>query len=571
MKQFKQRLARRLAAAAGGPLDPETALALLETPPTPALGDLAFPCFALAKARRQNPGRIAAELAGRLAEEPDEWFKRVEAKGPYLNVFCSETALARETLTEILRQGDRFGHSDQGRGQTVIIDYSSPNIAKPFHIGHLRSTVIGAALYRIYGALGWQPIGINHLGDWGTQFGMVMAAYAERPEEAELARHPIRYALKLYTEFNRRAESDERAREQARQWFYRLESGEAEATAVWRKFRELSLAEFQRIYQRLGIRFDYYTGESFYNDRMEAALERVRAAGLLERGEDGVELVRLEEDKLPPLLLRKSDGATLYATRDLAAALYRWETFHPAKMLYVVGTPQALHFQQLIGVLKKMGCEWAERLVHVKFGHVQGMSTRRGEVVFLEEVLDEAAARAREKIAENVQAGKLEPASATAELAEAIGLGALIVQDLKHRREREVVFDWDQALNFDGETGPYLQYTYARICGILRKSGRAAPRQADWSLLAEPETRELVKALARFPETLVRAGEDNEPSVLTDGLFELTKQFNMFYNTQRVLGSGGAVEEARLLLVDAVRQVLKNGLELLGIKPLERM
>jgi arginyl-tRNA synthetase len=435
----------------------------------------------------------------------------------------------------------------------------------------LRSTVIGAALCRIYAALGYKPIGINHLGDWGTQFGMVMAAYSEKPDEKELHEHPIRFALKLYTEYYARAETDPASRDQAREWFRRLEAGDREAKALWSQFRELSLAEFRRIYQRLGISFDYYMGESFYNDKMDEVIKRVKKAHLLEKGDDGAQLVRLDDEKMPPLLLRKSDGATLYATRDLAAAIYRHETFHPAKILYVVGTPQELHFRQLVRVLEKMGLDWATCLTHVKFGHVQGMSTRHGTAVFLEDVLDEAAGRAGEKVAENVKAGKLDPAVATAELAEAIGIGALIAGDLKHHRERDVTFDWEQALSFDGETGPYLQYTHARICGILRKSGRPAPESADWNLLAEPETRELIKALARFPEAVEKAGSENEPSLITNCLFDLTQVFNVFYNTHRVIGSGGALEDARLRLVDSTRQALRNGLTLLGIKPLEQM
>ena len=571
MRKFKQEIAQRVVEATGGQIEAADVLALLEAPPKPEMGDLAFPCFALANKLKQKPAKIAADLAGKLAAGRGDPFKQIAAKGPYLNFFLAEPALARETLSDIHDLADRYCCSEMGRGQTVVIDYSSPNIAKPFHIGHLRSTVIGAALCRIYAALGYKTIGINHLGDWGTQFGMVMAAYSEHPDEQALLNHPIRYSLKLYTEYYARAETDPAALNQAREWFKRLEKGDQEARALWSKFRELSLAEFQRIYQRLGIRFDHYMGESFYNDKMDEVIQRVKKAHLLERGDDGAQLVRLDEEKMPPLLLRKSDGATLYATRDLAAAIYRWENFHPAKILYVVGTPQELHFRQLVRVLQKMGCEWAEVIEHVKFGHVQGMSTRHGTAVFLEEVLDEATARARDKIAENVKAGKLDPALATAELAEAIGIGALIAVDLKNHRERDVVFDWDQALNFDGETGPYLQYTHARIRGILRKSGRPVPESADWNLLAEPETRELLKALARYPEAVEKAGHDNEPSLIANCLFDLTKVFNVFYNTHRVIGSGGAVEDARLLLVDSVRQVLKNGLSLLGIKPLEQM
>ncbi len=551
-------------------LSAEKVASLLEVPPHPELGDFAFPCFLLARGEKKDPAQIAARLTREL-ELKGTGFRALEARGGYLNFFLDELALADEVVSGIKRERDNYGTSTQGAGQAVVIDYSSPNIAKPFHIGHLRSTVIGAALVRIYRALGYRPIGINHLGDWGTQFGMILAAYKANPDEDMLLHDPIRYLLDLYTGYQSRAESDESAREDARQWFKRLEDGDTEAVGLWQRFRELSLDEFKRVYERFGIRFDYYTGESFYNDRMDDVIERVRDAGLLEVGEDGAEMVRLDEGGMPPCLLRKSDGATLYATRDLAGAIYRAENFHPAKILYVVGTPQELHFRQVFQVLKLLGYDWADGLTHVKFGHVRGMSTRRGEVVFLEDVLDEARARAREKIEDNIAAGKLDAGLDNEELAEAIGIGALIASDLKRVRERDVVFDWDQVLNFEGETGPYLQYTHARICGILRKSNAGVKDNVDVSLLAEPEEAALVKHLARYPEVVEQAGADNEPSLITGYLFEISKAFNIFYIRHRVIGSEEKLKEVRLALVDAVRQVLRNGLLLLGIRPLERM
>jgi arginyl-tRNA synthetase len=569
MKKFQEIIAALAAAAAGG--DPAENHALISAPPRPEMGDYTLPCFSLSKKLRKDPKKIAAELASKvkLAGTP---FASVEAAGPYVNFRLDDVELAREALTSIHEEGGRFGGSDAGQGRTVLIDYSSPNIAKPFHIGHLRSTVIGAALYRIYGALGYKPVGINHLGDWGTQFGMVMAAFQEHGDAAALAADPIGYSLKLYVEFNQRCEKDEAARELAKQWFKRLEDGDPAARELWEKFRGLSLGKFEKIYRRLGVGFDHYTGESFYNDQMEAALLRVREAGVLARSDDGAEMIRLEEFGMPPFILKKSDGATLYATREIAAVLYRFETFRPEKILYVVGTPQELHFRQLRQSLVLMDRrDLAERIVHVKFGHVQGMSTRRGEVVLLEDVLEEARQKARDKVEENVAAGKLDPADDRAALSEAVGIGALIANDLKHRRERDIVFDWDQAMQFDGETGPYLQYAYARIMGIMRKAGGAATASVDFALLSEPETRALIRALADFPETVEKAAADNEPSYITTCLFELTKAFNVFYISHRVLGAGAGKEAARLSLVAACGQVIRNGLGLLGIPVLERM
>ncbi len=568
MKRFEHIVAEVVAACSS--LSKEELQNHISTPPKAEMGDYALPCFPLAKKLKKDPKSIATELADMisLAGTP---FSQTEAAGPYLNFRLSDTELAKSVLTAIYHEADNFGFSETGDNQTVVIDYSSPNIAKPFHIGHLRSTVIGAALYRIYGALGFQPVGINHLGDWGTQFGMVMAAFKEFGDEAELVRRPIAYSLELYVEYNRRCEEDPPAREKARQWFLRLEEGDAEAMELWRKFRDLSLEKFEKIYERLGVHFDYYTGESFYNDKWEDALRRVERSGVLSTGEDGARMVRLDDDGMPPFILVKSDGATLYATREIAAALYRYETYSPHLMLYVVGTPQELHFKQLQKSLLLMGFEWAERIVHVKFGHVHGMSTRRGEVVLLEDVLDEAARKAREKIEDNVQAGKLDAAVDRNDLAEAVGIGSIIAHDLKHRRERDISFDWDQVLQFDGETGPYLQYSYARIQGILRKAGAEPAVDADFSCLAEPETRAVLRKLADFPRTIESAAAENEPSFIATYLFELTRALNIFYNHHRVVGSGEPLESARLLLVACTGQVISIALELLGIPVLERM
>jgi len=541
---------------------------ILEVPPKPKLGDLSFPCFELARIEKKNPAAIASVLAAEL-DFSKTIFERAEAKGPYLNFFFKLDLFAQKVLQEIFKKGNGFGSSEEGRGQKILIDYSSPNIAKPFHIGHLRSTIIGASLSRIFKSLGYEVIGINHIGDWGTQFGMVLAGWKESSSEAELKQNPVAYLLKLYVDYNQRAESEESAREAARVWFKKLEDGDKEARGLWERFRDLSLEDFKRVYSRLGIEFDYYWGESFYNDKMEPALERLKKKGLLEKGENRAEVVKLGDD-VPPALVRKSDGATLYITRDLAAAIYRFDKFKPEEILYVVGRPQELHFRQLFLVLQKMGCEWAGRLKHIKFGHIQGLSTRKGEIIFLEDVLDEARDRAREKIEDNIKAGKLSSEVDREEIAELVGIAAIIVNDFRNHRERDITFDWDQALNFDGETGPYLQYTHARICGILRKAKKRPAAEVDFNLLKEFEARELIKKLALFPEMVRAAKAQYEPFVICSYLFELTGLFNQFYNRCRVLDSG-ETEAPRLLLVDCVRQVIARGLKLLGAAALEKM
>jgi len=568
MERFEQTLAKMIASAAGG--DESDYLDLITAPPRPEMGDYSLPCFPLADKLKKDPKKIAQELAGKVSLEGAP-FSAIEAAGPYINFRLDDAAMAERVLSSVFHEGERFGTLEH-TGGAVVIDYSSPNIAKPFHIGHLRSTVIGAALYRLCKAAGKSPVGINHLGDWGTQFGMVMAAYAEKGDREELERRPIAYSLELYVEYNRKAEADPGARERAKDWFRRLEEGDPRAVELWERFRDLSLEKFKRIYKRLGVEFDHYTGESFYNHMMDEAVKKVEDAGILETGDDGARMVRLGDDGMPPFLLRKSDGATLYAAREIAAAIYRFERYSPELMLYVVGAPQELHFRQLVRVLEKMGHPAAGRVVHVKFGHVQGMSTRRGDVVMLEDVLDEAAGKARGKVEENVAAGKLDPGVDRDELSEAVGIGALIANDLKYRREKDISFDWDQVLNFDGETGPYLQYSYARIMGIMRKAGADPVLDAvNFALLDEPETRALVRKLADWPAVVEKAFAEYEPSLVTTYLFELTRAFNVFYNRHRVLGSGIEKEPARLLLAHCTGRVIKNGLEILGIPVLEKM
>jgi len=547
-------------------LDKEQILSELETPPAPELGDFAFPCFGLAKAFRAAPAKIAAGLAEKIL--PGQYFSRVEAHGPYLNFFCNRQLLAAETLTGIFDRKERYGCQDQGLGRTVVIDFSAPNIAKPFGIGHLRSTVIGQALYRIYQALGFRCVGINHLGDWGTQFGKLIVAYLRWGVARQLEKSPIEHLYELYVRFHREAENEPALEEEARSWFLKLESGQEEARKLWLLFRSLSLEEFKRVYALLGVSFDYYQGESFYNEMLDETVRQVEEKGLATMSE-GALIVSLDEEGLPPCLLRKQDGATLYATRDLCAAIYRHRKFNFDRMLYVVGADQALHFQQLFAVLKKMGVQWADQCFHIPFGLIRfkdgKMSTRQGTLVFLEDVL----ARATE-LAVSIIAEKNPQLPDRQKVAAQVGIGAVIFADLGNDRIKDIEFDWEKVLDFSGETGPYIQYAHARICSILRKA-------ADWdgsydaALLTAPEEQQLVNMLARFGLAIERAAETYKPSVVARYLIELAKDFNKFYHQCPVLTAAGARRASRLALVAATRQVLQNGLSLLGIAAPEEM
>ncbi|RMF83772.1 MAG: arginine--tRNA ligase, partial [Nitrospinota bacterium] len=427
------------------PLSAEEIERTLELPPDPQMGDYGFPCFSLARHWKKAPAQIAAELAQRL--QPTPLIPTIRPLGPYLNFFLHRPTVIQEVLEEISAQGAAYGQSKEGEGKTVIVEFSSPNIAKPFGVGHLRSTVIGHALHHIYQALGYQTIRINHLGDWGTQFGKLIVAYKTWGKEEVLQANPIRVLYDLYVRFHEEAEQNPALEDEARTWFKRLEDGDPEARRIWQWFNELSLKEFQRIYDRLGISFDYYTGESFYNTMLEDLVRRIQEAGLA-RYSEGALIVDLTPYNMPPLLLKKRDEATLYATRDLAAAEYRYRTFHFDKMLYVVGADQKLHFQQFFKVLELMGYDWVKRCVHVDFGLVkfndEKMGTRRGNIIFLEEVLDKAVALAQSIIEE-----KNPHLEKKREVAEQVGIGAVIFADLSSRRTKDVQFQWERVLNFD--------------------------------------------------------------------------------------------------------------------------
>jgi arginyl-tRNA synthetase len=539
----------------------------IEIPPSIQLGDYAFPCFPLAKVLRKAPQAIAADLA--VAFQPTRLLREARATGPYVNFFVDRVAYNRMGLDAILEQGAAYGTSTEGADKTVVIDYSSPNIAKPFGVGHLRSTVIGNALYQIYTHLGYQVVRVNHLGDWGTQFGKLIVAFKLWGNEADLETHAIQTLYELYVRFHTEVESQPALEEEARGWFKRLEDGDPEARAIWQRFRDLSLQEFARIYKRLGIGFDSLAGESFYEPRLEATIERIRQAGLTTVSDQAL-IVDLQPYNMPPCLLRKKDEATLYATRDLAAAIYRYETYAFTKMLYVVGADQRLHFQQIFKVLELMGFAWAQDCVHVDFGLIKfndtKMGTRRGNIIFLEDVLDRAV-----ELAEQIVHEKNPDLPDKQAVAEAVGLGAVIFADLSTRRVKDVNFEWEKVLTFEGETGPYVQYTHARACSILRKADQAVELDADCSPLTQDEEFDLVRLLGNYPTVLHRAAESYEPFFVTDYLLTLSERFNKYYHNSRILTDDPQVRAARLLLVKAAQTVIQSGLQLLGMKAPEEM
>ena len=561
MSRFLETIVGSLVGPTG--LSPDEIRGLMESPRDSRFGEYAFPCFTLAKSLRKAPGGIAKELEEKVGGFEDF---AATAVGPYLNFRIPQRRLAEEILPEILREGEGYGRSAEGEGKTLVLDYSHPNIAKPFGIGHLRSTVIGGALRRIFETLGWKTVSINHLGDWGTQFGKMIAAYQRWGDEKELGKDPIEYLYGLNTRFHREAKVDESLTEEGRARFKDLEEGKEEVRVLWQRFRDLSLAEFNRIYGRLGITFDSYAWEAFYNEMTLGAVREVQEKGVA-RESEGALVVDLEG--LPTCLIRKADGATLYLTRDLAAARYRYETYSFDRLIYVVGAPQKLHFQQLFGLVRRLGYPWWDRCEHVEFGHILGMKTREGTLIFLDEVLDEAKERALRKMRESVE--KRFDLDDEEGVAEAVGLGAVIFNDLAGRRIKDVVFDWDRILNFDGDSGPYLQYAHARLEGILRKCGVTLPERIDSGLLVEEQAGTLLRILERYPRVIREAGRQREPSVISRYLLDLGKAVSVAYPVLRVKGEALPLAQARLLLLWSVKQVLASGLRILGIRPIERM
>jgi len=543
---------------------------MIETPPDRTMGEYSFPCFALAKIMRKAPQKIAEEVAASFATS--ERVPEVKNVNAYVNFFVNPRTFAEYVLKRVFDEGESYGRSDTGAGKCIVLDYSSPNIAKHLAIYHLWSTCIGNCLYKLFETLGYRCVGINYLGDWGTQFGRLIVAWKKWGKEEELRKNAVRYLNELYVKFHSEAEEDALLNDEAREAFKKLESGDAETVQLWRRFRDVSLEEFNRVYERLGVRFDVITGESFYNDKMEATIKRIEEKGLC-RISEGALIVDLEAHDMPPCLLKKKDGATLYATRDICAAEHRYETYRFDKLLYVVGSEQKLHLRQVFKVLELMGYEWAKNCRHVEFGMVsfkdRKMSTRKGEVVLLQDVLDRAAQLVEEIIRENEDRSL--PEEEIPRTADVVGTGAVIFAGLNKKRAKDMVFDWGEVLNFRGDTGPYLQYTHARICSILRKYGRTVSSEVDFAALSDEYSIALVKEIERFPHVLVLAARECEPSVLCGYLLKLCSALNIFYQHNRVLTDDERLSAARILLVDATRQVIRNGLALLGIQAPERM
>ena len=545
----------------------EEITALIEVPPNKEMGDYAFPCFRLAKVFRKAPNMIAAELAEGIKAK--DGISKVMPMGGYVNFFVDKSQLAETVIKDVLTKKENYGHSDLGENKAVVIDFSSPNIAKPFHIGHIRTTVIGNALYKIYDSQGYNVVRVNHLGDYGTQFGKLIVAFKLWGSKEAVEANPIPELLKLYIRFHDEAEKKPEMEDEARAWFTKLENGDEEAKALWQWFRDESLKEFARVYDLLDIEFDSYAGESFYSDKMDTVIEAIKEKGLLKESQ-GTNVVDLEEFNMPPALITKNDGSTLYMTRDLAAAIYRKNTYDFDKCIYVVGSQQSLHFQQLFKVLELMGFEWSKDLIHVPFGMValeEGtMSTRKGRVVFLEDVLKQAIEKTKETVlAKNPNAKNVD------EIAKQVGVGAVVFQELSNSRIKDYTFSWERTLSFEGETGPYVQYTHARCCAVLRKANEEVTADINYNLLSDGDAAEVLKVIASFNKAIVSAMRRNEPHIVTRFVLDLAQAFNKFYHDNPILVEDVELRKARLALVAATRQTLENGLSILGMHSPERM
>ena len=559
----KELIASELAKVIEG-LDQETILNLLEQPKSSDLGDIAFPAFSLAKIERKAPQAIAADIAEKIDASH---FEKVVATGPYVNFFLDKSQISDQVIKSVIQAGAAYGQQEEGQGANVTIDLSSPNIAKPFSVGHLRSTVIGDAISNIYKKMGYNTIKINHLGDWGKQFGLLMVAYKKWGSKEAVEANPIDELLKLYVRINAEIENDPALDDEGRIWFKKLEDGDPEATELWQWFRDESLVEFNRIYKLLGVEFDSLNGEAFYNDKMDEAVQILEEKGLLKESK-GASIVELDDVNLPPAMIKKSDGATLYITRDIATAIYRARTYNFVKNIYVVGQEQSNHFRQLKAVLKKMGFEWSDDMIHVDFGLVtknrQKLSTRKGNIILLEPTLQEAISRAKAQIEEkNPELENKE------EVAHAVGVGAVKFYDLKTDRRNGYDFDLEAMVSFEGETGPYVQYAYARIQSILRKANFTPSADATYSL-SDPESWEIIKLLQDFSRVVKRAAENYDPSLIAKYAINLAQAFNKYYAHTRILDESPE-RDSRLALSYSTAVVLKEALRLLGVDAPEKM
>ena len=572
MINYVDRIADLIAPQVEG-LEKEEIRSMIETPADSKMGDYAFPCFKLAKILRKAPPMIAKGIAEAIGD--DAMFEKVEQVNAYVNMFLKKDAFAKEVVSEVVAAGDDYGKCSLGEGKTVIVEYSSSNIAKPFHIGHIRSTVIGASIAKIYDNLGFKVVRINHLGDYGTQFGKMIVAYRRWGNKQDVIDAPIKTLLSYYTKFHVEAENDPTLEDEARATFTKLENGEPEEQALWQWFRDESLKEFSRVYDMLGITYDSYAGESFYSDKMPRFVKELEEKGLLEE-DNGAQLVRLDDYGLTPALITKSDGSTLYITRDIAAAVYRKETYDFYKNIYVVASQQNLHFQQWIQILELMGYDWARSCIHVPFGLVSledgTMSTREGRVVFLEDVLNGAVDKTREIIKEKNPDADAETVE---DIAKAVGIGAVVFNELSNYRIKDYVFSWEHVLNFEGETGPYVQYTHARACSILRNAGDDIVAKAkagfDAKYLTGESAHELSRLLYELPEVIVEAGEKYEPSIVTRHIVDIAQAFNKFYHDEHILVDNEDEKIAKVAMVLAAKSAIRNGLDLLCMKAPEKM
>ena len=563
-------------AAAAMALEPDAVRALIAVPPDEKMGDYAIPCFSLAKERRQNPAAIAGDIAREIAAAIDTGgagagrIERVEAAGPYVNFTLNRTKFVEHVLGEVTRQGAAYGSRDQGKDRTFVIDFSSPNLARPFSIAHLRSTAIGNAIYRLHVFTGWRSVGINHYGDYGANFGQLLAAYGLWADAEAVRANPVAELLDLYIRFNEEASANPDLKEEARRCLRALAEGDEEMVRLWRYFIDEGRKEAERIYGVLGVHFDEYLGESFFADHLDDVVARFERAGLAEESEDAL-IVRLEDWDMSPCMLRTSNGTSTYHSRDIAALLHRYDKYGFDKMVYVTDVRQTLHFRQVFKAVELLGLDWASRCEHAPFGMMSfkgaAMATRKGNIVFLEDVLDKAV---------ELTAGIIEeknPDLANRErISTEVGISAVIFADVSNRRTRDVSFDLEEVLNFDGETGPYVQYTHARFCSILRKHGAGADTGADLTVLGERAEMRLARQLAEFPDTVAHSCDENDPSHVAAYLIDLATVANKFYNELPVLvAADERLTAARVLLVDCVRVVLSTGLSLLGMKAPEEM
>ena len=565
MKDYKEIIAKKIESQDIG-LDENQIYDLIEIPPQENMGDFSFPCFQLAKTLRKNPALIATELSEKLE---DEDFSEIKSVGPYINFFLDRKNFENEVINTILEKKEDFGRSDMGKGKTAIVEFSSVNIAKPFHIGHIRSTVIGDALRNIHEFLGYNTIATNYIGDYGTQFGTMIAAYKLWGDDDKLNANPIQELLNLYVRYNTEASENEEMMDAAREEFKNLEEGEEEATRLWSWFKEISFKEFDRVYKLLDIEFDNYKGEAYYSEYMPEILEELKEKNLLVES-DGAQIIDLSAYDMPPSIVIKSNGSSAYITRDIATAINRKKEYNFDENLYVVATQQNLHFQQLWKILELMGYDLYKGCKHISFGMVslkdQTLSTRKGQVVFLEDVLNKAIDKTRE-----IMEGRDDAIENIDEVSRIVGIGAVKFQELYNNRIKDYVFDWDEVLNFDGETGPYVQYTYARAKSVLRKAGIDEIKPLDIEKITSDEEFILVKKLAEFEDVVVRAKEKYEPSLITRHLTEIAKSFNKFYNSSKIMVEDEKLKEERLALAYATSIVIKTALGLLGIKTVEKM